>query len=167
MSDKSSLLDLIAEYAFPSILEIGVAQGENALRMLSEFPNMKYLGIDEWRRRSDMEHEDAKLRNWHSQQKWDEVYQRVKDSMPPNASIIRANSHEVLPFIYGPAFSVVIIDGDHSQDGCYQDIVDASKLIFPNGAIWIDDLQYDSVRNAVAEFLRRNQGFKQEGNIIR
>jgi hypothetical protein len=77
-----------------------------------------------------------------------------------NINVIRANSTKMNVFAGKGPFRMFYIDGDHSHDGCFADLVCASKEV-DDGIIFLDD--YDnptygsSVRSAVDQFIRKNK----------
>lgn len=142
-------------------LEIGVAQAEYALKLLKGSGELFYTGVDRWLCDPTMEHEPNKIKNWNTQEKWDEIYFNVVNKLKPfgnRARIIRGNSRDILPNL-NEKFDVIRVDGDHSEEGAYQDIINASLLLNIGGQIVVDDMNYDSVRKAVARFLKENDSF--------
>ena len=53
--------------------------------------------------------------------------------------IIQSDSHYVLPLLSGK-FDLIYIDGDHSAEGCRQDLEDCLHLLPPRGIILVDDI---------------------------
>ena len=43
-------------------LEIGVAQGDNAVKTLNKNPDLHYTGVDQWLYDTSMEHEAKKIK---------------------------------------------------------------------------------------------------------
>lgn len=59
--------------------------------------------------------------------------------------VIRGSSHTVLPMLSG-SFDVILVDGDHSEAGCRQDLTDSLKLLSPDGVIVVDDTHHPQHR---------------------
>jgi predicted O-methyltransferase YrrM len=45
-------------------------------------------------------------------------------------------------------FDLIFIDGGHSFDDCYQDIVNCRLIAHPQTVVWIDDYNYEGVKRA-------------------
>ena len=137
-------------------LEIGVAQGMHMLEILRD-KNVRYVGVDRWEC-VPLENEVNKMKNWDTQEKWDEVYKSVLKKVEPyknRASIIRGSSVDVLPTLVGK-FDIIYVDGDHSYKGAKKDLELSLPLLKENGKIIVDDLHYPSVRQAFYEFVSEN-----------
>ena len=52
-------------------------------------------------------------------------------------------------------FDLIYIDGGHSYECCFNDIVNASHLAHPNTILWVDDYNGDTVFQAVQECVRQ------------
>lgn len=138
-------------------LEIGVAMGKHMLEVLRD-KSIRYVGIDRWEYDITLEHEVNKIRNWNSQDKWDEVYKQVLEKVEPyknRASIIRGSSIDILPTLKDK-FDFIYVDGDHSYEGAKRDLELSLPLLKEDGKIIVDDLQYPSVRKAFQEFIKEN-----------
>lgn len=143
-------------------LEIGVAQGENAVRALNENPNLYYTGVDQWLYDTSMEHEVKKIQNWNTQEIWDDIYQKVCSKLEPygdRAKVLRGNSRDILPEIKD-TFDTILVDGDHSEEGAYQDMVLSIPLLNKSGTMIVDDLHYESVRLAITRFIKDNSEYQ-------
>lgn len=170
MSNKNSLTNLVKSRApNGSLLEVGVAQGDSAVRLLEAFPELSYTGLDEWYRRPDMKHEANKLKNWSTQEHWDGIYAKVLRRLEPfgeRAKVIRANSHVALPTIT-EKFDIILVDGDHSYQGALDDLHACVPLLAEGGAMWVDDVDYiKDVRRALDKFLAENKDFKKQSGCI-
>ena len=136
------------------ILEVGVAQCQTGISILERYPNFKYFGIDKWEYDITLKHETNKLTNWNSQEKWDEIYQAVLDKSKPfgeRCEIIRQCSREFLP-TFEERFDLIHIDGDHSEEGAYQDIIMCKDLLKEGGVIIMDDTNLQDIKRAINRF---------------
>ena len=164
MSSKSPLFNFLDSKKEESleILEIGVAQCGTGIQILEKYPNFNYTGVDKWEFDKTLQHEGNKIRNWNSQEKWDGIYQTVLDNTKKfgdRCSIIRECSHEFLP-TYNKKFDFIHIDGDHSTEGVYQDLLLCKGLLKPNGIMWMDDIELSSVKQGVNQFLEEYTNYK-------
>lgn len=164
MSDKNPLfryLDSQRENNL-DILEIGVAQCGTGISILEKYPNFTYTGIDKWEFDKTLQHEGNKLRNWNSQEKWDSIYNKVLENTEKfgeRCRIIRECSREFLP-TFEEQFDLIHIDGDHSAEGVYQDLILCHPLLKKGGIMWMDDIELGSVKEGVNKFLSEYKNYK-------
>jgi hypothetical protein len=61
----------------------------------------------------------------------------------------RGNSHRVLPHLAGDGrtFNLILVDGDHTDDGARRDLEDALELLEDQGVIVFDDCENGSEGN--------------------
>jgi hypothetical protein len=164
MSDKSPLFRFLDSKKEESleILEVGVAQCATGIQILERYPNFNYTGIDKWEYDITLKHEQNKIKNWNSQEKWDNIYKNVIDNtfkFGDRCTIIRNCSREILP-VYDKKFDFIHIDGDHSEEGAYQDLILCKNLLKKNGIMWMDDVELSSIKLAVNKFLDENKNYK-------
>lgn len=148
-------------------LEIGVAQGKHMLEILRD-KNVRYVGVDRWEC-VPLKHEPNKMKNWDTQEKWDEVYKSVLQKVEPyknRASIIRGNSVDVVPTLVNK-FDIIYVDGDHSYEGAKKDLELALTKLKENGVIKVDDLHYSDVKKAFQEFVEENDVISKGDEIVR
>ena len=148
-------------------LEIGVAMGEHAEQVLRD-KDIYYTGIDQWKYDTTMEHEKNKIKNWNTQEKWDDVYKSVLKKLSKfedRASIIRGSSRDVVPTLVHK-YDVIYVDGDHSYEGAKKDLELSLEVLAEGGKIIVDDLQYPSVAQAFREFLQENEQLQHKGDTI-
>lgn len=148
-------------------LEIGVAMGEHAEQVLRD-RNIYYTGIDQWKYDTTMEHEKNKIKNWNTQEKWDDIYKSVLKKLSKfedRASIIRGSSRDVVPTLVHK-YDVIYVDGDHSYEGAKKDLELSLEVLAEDGKIIVDDLQYPSVAQAFREFLQENEQLEHKGDTI-
>lgn len=174
MSDKNPLFRYLDERKDNKlkILELGVAQCDTGVQILEKYENFYYTGIDKWEYDITLKHESNKLINWNSQQKWDDIYIKVLDKtnkFEDRCRIIRKCTREFLPS-FNEKFDLIHIDGDHSEEGCYNDIIMCKDLLDVGGVIWIDDTNLKDIKKAVNRFFwKHNQEFdlKNEQQIVK
>lgn len=162
MSDNQcelhTLLDKFSELIKPvSYLEVGVREGDSLERVLRNVCPVRLYLCDDWGRaaggtgRGSHEHIQAML---------------DEQAINVNPVYIDGNSHVLLKEIR-TTFQMITVDGDHSEEGAAQDLVDCWPLLEPNGFLFFDDIQHpqhmylDGVANrfvhdhADARFVRR------------
>jgi predicted O-methyltransferase YrrM len=85
-------------------------------------------------------------------------------------TILEVDSHEVNwtemadQYFDGQGVDFAFIDGDHSEEGCYQDLTGVMWIMRPGGLIVVDDymsglpngVPFESVNRAVHRFVKEN-----------
>ena len=66
------------------------------------------------------------------------------------AEFVKGNSHAIA-FPVSDLFDLIHIDGDHSANGCRDDIIKFWPHLAPDGVMLVDDLDQGSVRNGYAQ----------------
>ena len=148
------LLKVIKEnFKNPSILEVGVFEGDLSFYVFSKLPFKTLTLIDPY-----------KLYEGNSSstsiKDLDSRYERVQNRFKKinNSYLLRVTLDE---FINNPKnrkafYDFIYIDGDHSFEGAYLDLKNAEKILSKNGIIAIDDY-YDTrqygITKAVNKFL--------------
>lgn len=164
MSDKGPLFKFLdsKKESKLDILEVGVAQCGTGIGILEKYPNFTYTGIDKWQFDKTLKHEARKLTNWNSQEKWDGIYNKVLENtekFTERCRIIRECSREFLP-TFEEQFDFIHIDGDHSAEGVYQDLILCYPLLKKGGIMWMDDIELSSVKEGVDIFLEEYPNYK-------
>lgn len=108
-------------------IEIGVQRGVNALDILHGCAPSLLVLVDQWGddevNQNNLKHTTANLGEF--------MRQGI-------VKTYRGKSAEVLPQLleeYGQNFDFVYVDGDHTFEGCYSDLMLADKLVKPGGVI--------------------------------
>lgn len=73
-------------------------------------------------------------------------------------TVITGSSHVMLPTLKNDVFGLVLIDGDHSEDGAYADIRDVWDLIVPGGWLLLDDFSAALIRDEAKDSVVRAWG---------
>lgn len=125
MGVTKNILKLILRKQDVTIVEVGVAQGESAVKFLELENVKKYIGIDPWQWYEEPPsgefkegYLDRKMGLWKTQKEWDEVYNRVMKRVEPfkeQAEIIRKFSHEAIEHVEDE-LDVVYLDGNHQYE---------------------------------------------------
>lgn len=126
-----------------SYLEIGVSDGKSLKEVLKydSFCDIKKITlVDEWGNayggsgKGNHDHIIPSL----GEESWTDIIE-FKDG----------NSHDVLPTI-NSKFDMILVDGDHSDAGCLQDMEDSWKLLNPGGVMLVDDIVHPAHRGILA-----------------
>jgi predicted O-methyltransferase YrrM len=135
------------------LLEIGVWEGRGAcwwLDTVLTHPDSAYVGVDNWTSPPGIPHVASRNLAHHRK-----------------ATLIHGDSREVVLNLPG-SFDVIVVDGLHTKEGCYADLVNGWDKLRPGGVMIVDDYGYpglDGIKLAVdhfttargLEFIFRNQ----------
>jgi hypothetical protein len=150
---KNTLINLIKNSTTDIVgVEIGVWEGENLKRLAIECPNIKKIyGIDpyqpygNWKRFVDIDSlEPAKKQAQDNVSNLDNVELIIKTSLEASDSF----EDESLDFVF--------IDGNHSFESVYNDIVTWYPKVKIGGLFSGDDFSIDGVNDALFKFKREN-----------
>lgn len=64
------------------------------------------------------------------------------------------DSRRIAEHVPGETFDLILVDGDHSHEGCRTDILNCYQLLTHGGVVMIDDLDMPLVFSAVMDSLR-------------
>jgi predicted O-methyltransferase YrrM len=153
------LLEYVAAAPSLEILEIGVARGANALRMLALADLLggkpHYTGVDLFDRLSDEllrdEFVSPAKRPLSRQQTWEHLRERLGADIARRVRLLEGFSSEVLPTLRaeGARFDLLFIDGGHSLEAVKADWQECERLVSPGGTIVFDDYPNWGVRAVV------------------
>lgn len=136
--------DVARELEPDSIVEVGVRAGYSAYAMLSAAPTARYLGIDSY---CDWE--------WTGNTRAMEHARRLLAAFP-RVTLLHADSHTLARIDGGP-WDLAHIDGDHSLQGCLQDMLLAER----SGArhVLVDDTRDPNPVRAAVELFLNMRGY--------
>lgn len=138
----------VLRYLGPNIkgVEIGVHSGMSSYLMLSECLNIELLlGIDHY----------LEYRDWNgtvTQATQDQLYEIVKENasfMGPRFVIMRERSDIAAGMIKDDSLDFIYIDGDHSTEAAYQDLVNYVPKVKAGGIVAGHDIGLPSVQTAI------------------
>ena len=136
--------------------EIGVDVGDGLRTWLTADPG-KIFAVDPWER--------ADWDEWFgcTQCQMDERYKNVLDCFAGDdrVEIIRMSSADWFETSESSSLDWCHIDGDHREDGCYQDLCSAHRCVKGGGYIFVDDTRCRKWRDGIALAMKR---FEQDGH---
>lgn len=151
------------------IVEVGTWKGASALHMAKltddELTHSRIYCVDTWLGGVDhMAHEEEPpngLMRFHGYpQLFFQFLHNVKESgfadriFPIVNSSLNGAKYLQLQNI---SADLIYVDGDHTYDGCYNDIVAFWNLLNPGGYMFGDDFSFPSVQHAVSRFAYERQ----------
>jgi predicted O-methyltransferase YrrM len=136
--DLACALSYLAEcFPIEDYLEIGVRRGKSMAQVASRRPDCRIVGCDMW------------MSPYGGVDNPGPTF--VQDEMTRlghrgSLELISGSSHDVLPAFKAQRprerFDVVTVDGDHSDEGAWADLVEAVDLVRPGGFLVFDDITH-------------------------
>ena len=115
-------------------LEIGVNEGDS-LRVVLDATNLEFLAL------CDIWDDTYGGKGWGSHTHIETILKECKYN--GEVEFLDGNSHLLIPD-YKPSenFGLILVDGDHSYNGAWMDLMNAWKLLKKEGYIVFDDLTH-------------------------
>jgi predicted O-methyltransferase YrrM len=126
-----------------NLLEVGVWEGRGACWLLDNLlthPDSRYVGVDAWVSPPGIPTVAGHNLALHG----------------PKATLITGDSRLVVPHLQA-VFDAAVVDGLHTFQGCYADLVNCWPKVRPGGVMIVDDYRYpglEGVGQAVDHFAR-------------
>lgn len=138
-TDRIKLCEnIINQYNFKHIVEVGVYKGEFAERILRQCPQIeKYAMVDPWRNLSDW-NKPANKDNTTFEAFYQETLTRT-DFAKEKREILRGKTTEVLTDVADDSYDFAYIDGDHTLKGITIDLLTVWDKVKTGGIIAGDD----------------------------
>ena len=147
------LSDIISKKEYKSLVEIGVLKGNNANNILSDHPNLEYVGVDPYIPFEGLIHYD------HDENK---VEAEAVFAKYENAELFIGTSEE---YNKERKFDIIFIDGDHSYEGVKKDIAVWKNRVNPGGIIAGHDYSNHPSKAGVVKAV--NEEFGKENIILK
>lgn len=155
--DKKVWRPFMEKYDVQRLCEVGVFAGRNFFRLVEHGPEVA-VAVDHWLEDGNFAHNDSGL----DQAGLNELYMRFmqKAADKPFIKVYRESSLEAVVHFPNDYFDFIYIDGDHTYEGCLQDVTSWYPKLRPGGFMVGDDYtrthdhpeaKYD-VREAVLHF---------------
>lgn len=141
MNHRQWLAKKIQENGWTYGAELGVKAGENLDFCLKRCPDLKMVGVDDWRVRpgyQDWDHEHYKV-----------MAQRVADLYGDRCTLVIGETLLAAKHFDDGVFDFVFIDADHSTDAVIADIEAWRSKVRPGGWLCGDDASKESVKIAL------------------
>lgn len=127
-------------------LEIGVNEAGSALAVLEACPSIHIaVLVDTWGKEAGGTNQGSSLR----------AKEVLKDYLGA-CLFITGSSHAVLPTL-DYQFDLIFVDGDHSPEGAWSDMINSKRLLSPLGVMIVDDTchpQHSYIKGIVDTFAR-------------
>lgn len=179
MGLSNNVLKLISHKPKATVVGIGGAQAESAIRLLNLENLNKYIGVEPWLRYetppggvSQEGYLDRKMELWKTQKEWDTACERARNRLAgfgSRAELIRAFSHEAVSIV-PDGIDVVFIDGNHQYEYVLRDLELWYSKLCEGGLLIGDDFSFSGgetiddgwkgpqscqMKQAVSEFCRK------------
>lgn len=127
---RQALAKVLRDMEFRTGVEIGTFHGHSAIMWCRANPRLKLTCVDPYK----------PYRARPSQRVQDSNYTRAcKNLQPYNATIVRANSLDVVDDFADGSIDFVFIDGDHCFDPCMQDLIRWAPKVRQGGIVSLHD----------------------------
>lgn len=130
-------LGYLAKVAKPKrYLEVGVRRGFSLAIVASRCKTAHLVGIDLW------------IPNYAGVANPGPDFVREQIALTGHKGeldLVSGNSHQVLPTLTDQ-FDLIFLDGDHTAEGVYQDVITGLNRLLPGGYLIVDDLHDDGAR---------------------
>lgn len=175
-SEKAEkMMDLIYQVRPKVCVEIGVFGGSSIYPTASA---LKYINqglvyaIDPWKVDDCLigyQPDDANYM-WWSMINYEEIYQHFQNmlkrfKLTDFCTTLRMTSNEALSIFADESIDILHIDGNHSEDAAYLDILMYLPKVKKGGYIWFDDVNWNTTNKAI-NYLERFADIVQEFSLI-
>jgi predicted O-methyltransferase YrrM len=141
---------LIKENGFIHVAELGLWKGRTILHILENCPDVRYIGVDEWRKRP----ERATVPGGQTYEQWDMfgLETHVRKVVAPyqdRCTILKMSTAEAADLVVDSSLDLVFIDADHSESAVKADIENWLPKVRPGGILAGHDYDWSTVRKVV------------------
>lgn len=153
---RTQLGELLEHYGLKGhAVEIGNAEGRHAQVLISQPAITKLYMIDAWQTLNQTG-DGAYSQAWHDNN-WKEAHERV-EPFKEKAVFLKGLSSEMIKEIPDDSLILAYVDGDHSFQGCLNDLRDIYPKVKKGGIISGHDYlnMFYGVNQAVSVFLSEN-----------
>lgn len=164
--DTPSFLNWYARHFHPAnYLEIGVRRGRSMSQVLTQSPDTRAFGFDLWIAGYGSDPaQGIQVENPGPDFVLAELARLGVQNLP---KLVRGDSHETVPaFLAEPtnprAFDLILVDGDHSDEGARRDLDAVVDHLAPGGVLIFDDLRnaaHPDLQRVWDEFQQRHPDF--------
>jgi hypothetical protein len=127
--------------------EVGVADGYNALGVLTRVKNTKAILVDAWRVANEQYKKSGDLAARLTKEQWGRVYDRACRLTAPYApTVIRERSDAAAPQVADASLDLVYIDAEHTYDAVKADVLAWLPKVKDGG--WIGGHDYNHPNEA-------------------
>lgn len=137
-------------YATFRAVEIGVRNGDNARALLEAFPRLQLFLVDPYEPYQD-------INDFYTDAMQHEIELRARQNLKEFAGRvlwIKTDSKQASECLWATRFDFCFIDGVHTLQGAWSDIMSWKNLVRPKGIIAGHDYDMEGVRQAVNKFFK-------------
>ncbi len=142
-----ALASFASDWQPTSYLEVGVMSGESLRVVLDHCNPARVTLCDIW---------DPAVYRGHPYANHGHVASMLSDEIVYKGQVtfLDGNSHVLLPTLR-EEFDLIHVDGDHSEFGAMQDLMDCWRLLAPGGHLVFDDVQRPELLGVLTRFLHQ------------
>jgi len=152
MPREHVLEGLIKENGFVHVAELGLWKGRTILYILQNCPDVRYIGVDEWRKCP----ERANIPGGQTYEDWNMfgLETHVRKVVAPysdRVTILKMSTVEASKLVADESLDLVFIDADHTEAGVRADIEHWGPKVKLGGILSGHDYDWPMVRKVVDE----------------
>lgn len=152
MTREHVLEKLIKENGFVWVAELGLWKGRTILHILQNCPDVRYIGVDEWRPCP----ERANVPGGQTYESWDMLglethVRKVVAPYSDRCTILKMSTERAACFVLDKSLDLVFIDADHSEEGIRNDIENWLPKVRSGGILAGHDYDWPTVQKVVCE----------------
>lgn len=130
-------------------IEIGVLKGENVYTLLTECTNIeKIYGVDFYEEHKDYDN----VRSTQDMQKYFEISTKNLSEFGDRYELLKMKSNKASKNFEDESVDFILVDGDHTTQGIYEDIKKYYPKLKKNGYIFVHDTNRLSVMDGIKKF---------------
>lgn len=148
-----TLCDLADLYGWRTGAEIGVRRGNTTAALLRECPKLFMYAVDPWEPQTLA----GQVYTAEKVESFENDARRALEPYGARCVILKARSTAAAPCVPDASLDFVFIDGDHTAEGVFQDVLAWAPKLRPSGAMLGHDVSWPSVR---AGLLRAGVGYE-------
>lgn len=147
MSRGDFLLALSFKFKWYLGVELGLWQGDTIHKLLARNPELHMIGVDLWATQPDNPGPEG-YEGWdHNEHEM--TCRRRCAPYSDRAVIIKSRTVDAAKYVADRSLDFVFIDADHSEEGCYADIIAWLPKLKSTGYILGHDINWPTVKAAV------------------
>jgi predicted O-methyltransferase YrrM len=111
-------------------LEVGTASGVSAARIAMARPKLRILCVDPF---PDHDEDRVRRRDGSRIDNW-------RRNAQPNMNLFVGTLRDLEDVLGARDFDAILVDGDHEEEGCFDDLMRASSLVDRRGVVFAHDV---------------------------
>lgn len=137
---------MVRKHKWETGAELGIWKGRTFFHLLSNFPNLKMIGVDLWAPQPD--NPFGGCNDW-PHQKNEQLVRAAVKRFSQRATIHKMYTDDAAALVDDSSLDFIFIDADHGTDAVRKDIKNWAPKVKDTGMILGHDINWSTVRNSV------------------